>query len=299
MKYIKALVICIIILISSCEKTLDINLDYENPKLVLIGYFNPDEPFAIDLSESKLIIEEIKKDIVADALVEVYSNNKFIEKLIYDKNSGRYIGSQYPVTYQLYTVKISHPNYKNIKASCFIPKPVSFIIVDSKSHENTTIEEVRIRIKDPANERNYYRLIVEEEWNDYISKTKKYLYPVLISSDNIIKGKGDLDADNYMHANARNIYNIFTDGMINGKEYEFTFSFHHQPYKNMDVNVYISLVSINKDYFDFLNSHEAQINSGLIPFSEPVKLFTNVEGGIGVLGGYSTTQLELVSNKRN
>ena len=48
--------------------------------------------------------------------------------------------------------------------------------------------------------------------------------------------------------------------------------------------------SMSADYFQYHRSLARQERSGGDPFADPVGLYSNVTGGVGVLGGYASTR---------
>ena len=103
-----------------------------------------------------------------------------------------------------------------------------------------------------------------------------------------------------LDGSSSNEYNVFSDEILNGKEYTLSFSTNQNTAvalpgydlnnitrENLKTEVYIDLQSISKSYYLYLKSRSASSNSNNF-FSEPIQIHNNVEGGIGILGSYSS-----------
>jgi hypothetical protein len=90
---------------------------------------------------------------------------------------------------------------------------------------------------------------------------------------------------------------VFSDDLINGKEYPLSFSTNEDVYEYLPkfdygqraaikkvVNIYLQ--SISKDYYMYLKSRSAAM-AGTDFFSEQVQIHNNIVGGIGILGSYT------------
>ena len=95
---------------------------------------------------------------------------------------------------------------------------------------------------------------------------------------------------------------MFSDELINGKEYELKFSdfnaLNHVSYQedrqnrpNPEKVVYlIHLQEVSSDYYLFVKSMDAANKTGGNPFVEPVQVLSNIENGIGLLGSYTSSK---------
>jgi hypothetical protein len=103
-----------------------------------------------------------------------------------------------------------------------------------------------------------------------------------------------------------NRYRVFTDDLFNGSEYTFKMQVRINPDEEEDDNdyyytanypdpvsleLYVELQHLTRDYYLYLKSRaNARTNEdfgGM--FTEPIQVYTNVEGGIGILGSYAST----------
>jgi hypothetical protein len=172
---------------------------------------------------------------------------------------------------------------------------------------------------DVAEKTNYYRLTVGYVnytgiWNYNTNKMDTVIdgrlpqYSAFDFTDLVSGNTKDPLADTgtspvgALLSNASNVYNIFSDEVFNGKTYSLKFSTNQRidhyfsieslKYSTGDIlknKVYISLQSLSKDYYLYLKTRAASSASNF--FSEPVKVHSNINGGIGILGSYSSSNV--------
>ncbi len=97
-------------------------------------------------------------------------------------------------------------------------------------------------------------------------------------------------------------YTQFTDEMIDGREYTLDLSIQldrdlsvwedsSNKYEVTGQRVIVEIQTISESLFKYLRSVE--MIGGEHNFSEPVRLFTNVQGGYGIFGLYNTASKTL------
>ena len=89
------------------------------------------------------------------------------------------------------------------------------------------------------------------------------------------------------------------DKSFNGKDFRIKILIHQgnilhdrkQRGKGM-ITVYLN--SLSKEFYKYALSFSEQIETGDNPFTEPVKVYSNIENGLGVFAGYSYSKDSLV-----
>ena len=88
---------------------------------------------------------------------------------------------------------------------------------------------------------------------------------------------------------------LFNDKAFNGKAYSITFDYKESLNRNQRFGkLHTELRRTSKDYYLYYTSLSRQISSPAPPFSEPVILYSNIENGLGLFGGY-TVSIDSVS----
>ncbi len=134
-----------------------------------------------------------------------------------------------------------------------------------------TMAELRVKIKDPVNERNYYRYLTATD------QDRQFLPPPFGS--------------------------VVDDALFNGQEFEIPLP-RSQRRNRKDFNpdtfglymrgdsAFIKWCAIDKAHFDFWNTRDyAAGNSGT--FSTYTRVTSNIKGGLGIWGGYTVRLYKL------
>ncbi|MDO4692447.1 MAG: DUF4249 family protein [Porphyromonadaceae bacterium] len=248
-------------------------------------------------------------------------------------------------TYQLSTqfrsgqrVQIS-ANYKDKKATSefVVPNPAQVLEV---KHEDYTLQREtgsrqeytlwKIKIKDTANEKNYYR--ISAEYTDIVEcvDTGEEISPrgwtplrLDGSADNVLSdgnptaiGSED-DEDLFGLSSYSNIYNVFSDRLFDGQEVGISLSSERISlpmnfYYQGDEGYYIYLgngkdilvkpkhrrirflvEAISEDVYKYLISlGVAHSSYDESPFTTPVQIYSNVKGGAGIFGANATQVID-------
>jgi len=112
------------------------------------------------------------------------------------------------------------------------------------------------------------------------------------SSDPIFTGGDALDAfDDYVYTNG-----LFTDELMNGKNYKFLFAKlgNYEIHKDVGeyIKINIALDNLSKSLYLYYRSREEHSYAKDDPFAEPVPVFSNIVGGLGIFGSESTSVIQ-------
>ena len=148
-----------------------------------------------------------------------------------------------------------------------------------------TVMRINLKIVDPVDEKNYYRLIVKNVGK--INFLPNQAYPTTMSVDyfgsedpifydsDLIKPYGFLPA--YFS-------NVFSDELINGKEYEFTVETRMRANSVITPYVILELPHLSPDLYYYLKDIEIFRISDFDLYTNPIQIWSNVNGGWGVFG---------------
>ncbi len=190
-------------------------------------------------------------------------------------------------------------------------------IVDTLGIREIETFKFKVQFKDPEMVRNFYRmgLSVWEKPRYYDHFNEKFV--PLVDSKHI--GPGENNWTDYLYAindpvitqNATDLgsiieegdistinpYLMFDDALFDGETYTLNLIVQRlarviyfddfitnwdPPYD--EIFLVFDLIEMTKEYSYFLQSHTAHINYFPL-FSEPVQIYNNVKGGIGIVGG--------------
>lgn len=151
-----------------------------------------------------------------------------------------------------------------------------------------TVMTVKIKIKDPGNEKNYYRLLVRSVGASRLyAGSYSAAYPLYLCVDEF-KSKDLLfyDSDLVKPYGYLPAYfsNVFDDELINGKEYEFTVETRMRRASEITPYVIIELQNLSPDLYYYLKDIEVFRINDFDLYDNPIQINCNVTGGWGVLG---------------
>jgi len=272
-------------LIYSCEKIIDIDIPERERKVVLNSLITPDSLVEIHLSESESILKAgFSMDIIENATVQLYENNSFVTRLLYT-GEGCYVSSDfYPREENPYRVEVSVPGKDPVSSSVLIPDPVKIISIDTNIviiDKEWAELQVRLKFVDPKEIENYY-----------IVKAKAYgkepENPALFGPMNVYLESESPIISQYGKPEGGL---VFSDKLIDGSTHELSFDLYFYPYgsDSLSTLIHFYLQSISESYYYYVVSKAMQEELTDNPFAEPVQVYNNIEGGLGIFGAYSSS----------
>ncbi|MBN2261493.1 MAG: DUF4249 domain-containing protein [Prolixibacteraceae bacterium] len=328
MKQIILFTILIGLLMAGCREEVKFNDENIASKMVVNSFIDADSTIKVSVAGSKPIPGVTSNfNWINDATIKLFVDGKETETLktmnqaVPEGNDDYYEQNYTPnVIYysetkakvgKTYKLEINHKRYGLATCETTIPEPIQIISIDTMvtgpaqyNYENNNLN-VKIKFKDPANEANYYRLIAYI--NQGIYREKRYQDTVMDSVievrenyltiyDPVINPEQE-DANDFLFGSPRNPYNVFSDELIDGREYTINFDiniYNHQRIEGIDMTekgefhqLKFILQSITPETYLFLKSSYLHHYYDGDLFAEPVQVFSNVENGLGILGGQS------------
>lgn len=270
-----------IFMLNSCTTETEIIIPEAPPKLVISSFISPEKPLTeVSVSKSAALLSpendgEIK--VVPDADVWLSDGTDSV-KLTFDGNSLYWTNSFPILPGKTYTLRATAPGGFAAKASCRVP---------TKINQSLTARIDSSEVN-PNNPDNYYRL--ETRWQDLPGEGDYYRVhaveatgfpgsPVITSRQALPfleeSQVRDLDADGRS-------WQLSTDALLDFKQEraDGTLKFY---------DVY--LFTTDRAYYEFHKSlYQYQLNNS---FTDPIKLYSNVSGGLGIFGAYRMQTIQL------
>ena len=322
MKYKKVVHIAIIlqILLFSCEKEIEFKGNEIKTMLVLNGLLVSNSLTSINLTESRFFLDDaISFKNIDNATVELWKDGNRIEKLS-NKGEGYYVGKYVLKTGDNIRITASCEGFNPIECSTEIVVPTQIISVDtlnfkedrqyyynsdyteidSSSYYFYVNSDLYITLQDPKDIPNYYRLNLFTKYT--FSNGEILFFPATFNSDDLVFQKGNdisfVENNDFLKST------LFNDELFDGKDYKLKIKASlwgsskiyynpNNPDESPDLvgtEIYIELQSLSYPYYMYLKTCDAQANmNGVMEyFSEPVQIYSNVKGGTGILGSYSS-----------
>lgn len=296
------LFLSIILMSSTCERPVEIELAQPEPRLVINSAFTAGEFVKVNITQTQSIFESSEVTFIENAKVEVFHEGQLLEELTYIPQTNRappsYVSQEFrPLEGETYILKAYAPGFEAVTAESYVPMQVRITqlgisnvqVVENPELENDIIYNynVNLEFEDPADEVNYYHLdFFQEVFNFY-----------LLEGDTIIVSKEKRKID-FSPANDNNFFIAYFDGGVLFEDQIFngnliSYSFNLQTRINSSNQLiglmFAQLRTVSEDYYKFYNSVSRQQDKANDPFSPPVIIDGNITNGNGVFAGYSQT----------
>lgn len=328
MKQLPYIILTAVLLTSCIKPVDTIELEGFEPKIVLNGLLTPGEIVEISVTKNIGLLDKEEVEPLENASIELWGENGFIDNLIYTERGIYVSSIPLPTDQNQFTIIATHDGYERTHASIDIPSPGRIVSIDTSfkiiTYEemyydyDTSIAlywtegriEFDIVISDPGDVQNYYILYLRKKekdyYYDYNNSDHAYFYPIIDSAYflRIITFDSDehifeisvsyFDASSIAYSEGEYYQSGvgFSDVLINGKMTTLNLSVNMSElygyYNFVTTMVYIQLLSVNKDYYQYLKSLSMYSDDPFDNFfTERVSLYTNVENGLGLVGGCS------------
>lgn len=286
-------VIAILLVLSSCEKTIPIEPEGEEVKPVVNGLYKHGEPLEIELTTSTIVGENTDSRFLTNATADLFVSGHFEEKLEYVDN-GTYRSSSVMQPGNHYQINMNtEAGY--ITASSHLPDTVPVIRIDTIRQTVINIDQwsgmseayiVNFTFDDLQGD-HYYAvdmLAKNPDLGDVEDIYNLYYYEYDYRAINSALGDDvDIQLWNYLlfpdtrFASERKTYRFGVyadDGYLEQLQEEGYF-------------IYLKFYALEEDYYKYLTSRQVYWNAAYDFFAEAVNLHSNIEGGLGVFAGAS------------
>jgi hypothetical protein len=266
--YIKLIALSLIIGLSACEKDADVKLPKVESKLVVSSFISPmDTIIKVNVTLSQPLYNNSNSNdysAISNAAVQINDGTNF-QTLAYNDTGNYYFVSTtlFPLSVgTTYYLTVSTPDGKNVNASTSIPS------------SNQSLTYSAEPIVDPNNSNRFF---FSTEWNDP-SGAENY-YRIVYYDKYYYDGSTDTS---YYSAHSNDISDKDKDGSTIAESFEIYASIN----STMNASGELQLIHASKEYYLYHSKlFDAAYSSG--PFSEPVQMYTNINGGYGVFAGYN------------
>jgi hypothetical protein len=298
-----AYLLIILIISTSCKKIRDDLLPEGITRMYCQSILTPGSAISVCVGRTTGITINAPH-YIDDATVLLYINGNLADSLTNDSN-GTYKSDEFPVVGNLYTIEVIKED--TITGSSTVPDSTK--IIEPKIEFPTGYDAVNeqyygqlsFEIRDNPNVENFYEVLIFTRTQNDLTNTFYYQYyndpNYIILPDKVVQNEGDWD---YSPTTL-----FFSDQLFNGKKQQISFSIasgygiiNDVWTSNLEENGYVLLRSISKEYYLYRkfytrHSFNSQIHSdgirNLLFTGEPLDMYTNVEGGLGIVAAFSST----------
>ncbi|HUH73892.1 MAG TPA: DUF4249 family protein [Chitinophagales bacterium] len=301
------LILFIFTVIISCEKEISVDLPLPKDQIVVEGFIENDVPPYVFLTKNspyfgEVDINDLDQYFVKGAKIIVSTGTDSVELMEYSadiinllpEEEKQMLSEVFGVpldtsmnfpNISIYTVPLGvdfvgvigktydlriEAEGKLLTATTYIPHGIAFSKLWVEPHPNPiydTLVQLRGILKDPDTLGNFYR---------YFTKKNSQPYTLINQS-------------------------VFDDLIYNGKEFpidipygfernsDVDFDFKTFGYWNIKDTCYIKLCMIDRAHYNFWRTLENELANQGSPFGSFTRIRSNINGGIGIWGGYSSS----------
>ncbi|MBI9063549.1 MAG: DUF4249 domain-containing protein [Marinilabiliaceae bacterium] len=292
----------VLAIVTACEKEIEYQGDNLESFLVLNASLQTDSAVTCYVSRSRTLLEKDPIQTIDDAVVDLYSDDVFVEELKLS-DSGKYRAPTVMVqSGKKYELRVNHQSFKNVSASSVVPEKanaefVSVQLVNVRT-DGYTSEKMRfsVNVKDKPG-KDYYRLQAfvparhYNELGEYVLDENVYYMRHVESSDPVLNGNVVVVDDDFSD-HPENQYRVFNDELFDEGEYELTFELDENDME-LAANIKIDVQKISYDLYLYYKTLDAYNYYEDSPFSEPVRIHSNIINGAGVLGSCTSNWLSV------
>lgn len=298
-----------LILSTGCKEIIEYDEKSVREALVVSGILEKGKAIEIRLSKSINRFDDVGYQQLEDKTIVYYEDGVRMGELR-NAGRGRYVSDDFlPTPGKAYRIEILENGKEIASAETFLPLPLSINGLDSVSRIINGNKRllVKLRFDEPPGTQNFYRLELREElFVPYLTSKNEVsvqmiTVPVEINTEKnwLIRGMGLFSENDKFYDWAGNRFNIFSDRYIQGNKVSLELD---MPYFRTDsvlgTNRKIYLQNISRDYFYYLRSVMQQVSTSENPFNEPVQIYTNIKGGVGIFGAFSQSVDSLIHINR-
>ncbi|MFW6328225.1 MAG: DUF4249 domain-containing protein [Bacteroidota bacterium] len=304
----QAIVLIIIVAASvfpACEKNLELELQEGGGKLVLFSFLSPDSAFNVHLSKSVSHYSVDDFERVYDGYITVQKNGQFVDGFAFPIDQSWAVRPHLNlVPGDTVVIEGADNNEGNVSGQTVVPHPVKFSLVSTDSsgvqnsvNGNNGVFENTFLISDPAGENNYYQFIVFEDictisGGDTICERSQINYPKTDPVFYVRNHEGSL-------LRGFDFGGCFSDHLFDGEDYELKVNLPAQYFdapKKIGTTrkLLFVLITHTRGYYDYYRSRVVAEYGYDIPLVDPIRIYNNVDGGLGLVSAYSASVDSLI-----
>lgn len=286
-----------VLIASTCERPVELPFEIPDPRLVVVCNFTGGAFFIVQVSKSRSALDQSPEEYIADAKVDIYQGDTFIETLELVPR-GSEIRTPYYITRELkpkqgviYTIKVEAAGFETVMAQSSVPEATE---ITGFNLSNITVEPVEngdlrydyivdLSFADLPNEVNYYHLnlyqqflafeLVEGDTTLVDSTVQAVVFSNAINNNFVLAYfKGGI---------------LFEDRAFQSNRISIPVAVQISPQSQLIGKVYAELRTVSEEYYKFHQTlNQQQTTTGGV-FTEPVIVYNNIENGHGIFAGYN------------
>jgi hypothetical protein len=292
--------LCVLLLVSACELITEVEVPDIEPRLVVNSFFRPDSSWSIMVSRHRHILAETAPEIPSGIVVTIKDDLGQTTTLELTRSQSGSVNAYQefespssPKAGHSYTLEVVAPGLPVVHATAVAPLrvPLTNVRLDSANeipynYENAGSIPVEFTFQDPPGQKDYYipqLLYARPYWmRDPQGNIKDTVSWATCWLTETAPGTGILE----------NIIATIDDSRFDGKLITVRLYASKGGWSSNDPKSFpwkFHLTHVGEDYYKYRKSIQLQQDNDGNPLAQPVQVFTNIEGGLGIFAGAATS----------
>jgi hypothetical protein len=299
------------LILTSCELMVEVDVPSTPPKLVVNSIFSSDSTWQVNISTTHHILSGQPQILQYEPVPHLVDENGVTIPLVRDDTnpwggpsnvSGwDYRGNTKPIPGMTYRLQVSAYTYNNTEAVANCPITTSIISAKLDS-ANMSIESngqaiipLEVTFQDPTGKGDYYfsqMFLTQEYW--YLNHTTGDT--TWDQFESLVYMQENKPSADFLDFNEE--ADIIDDNNFDGEIY--TLKRYITVYMNSfggrgrNLSMRFTLSHSKEEYYKYFRSVRLQSNASGNPFAQPVQVYSNVDGGLGIFAGYTVSSWEFI-----
>jgi hypothetical protein len=282
--------ILLLLVLESCQMTVEIPIP-ESPVLPVVNsLFTTDDTWYVYVSLSKSLLDGTPIEWVSNASINIQQEDGSALNVTYAGYDGAYLVSDTALAGLPYHLSVSVPGYQTITSDVTTPLPIALtnVVIDSSEHSpdigfTTGTIPFTLSFHDPSGIHNYYDVEVAFEYiwtyqmgsNPPVTETVIRSYPI-----------------QHMEPALKSVdptHSEFSDEFFDGHDFDLSVRARIPPRYDKILSIRVTLKSLSESFYLYQTTTVAQEIASENPLIPPVVIFNNIENGIGIFAGQSSS----------
>lgn len=271
--------VLLVMLLSACSKRVEIKLPYEGDKIVVNTLIQPDSVVYIRVTRSipSNVLDDSGYKDIPGSTVTLSADGVSLTPLHIQQINGfsYFVSEQKAVRGKQYTVQVAAPGLTSVTATDTLP--IAPDVKNAGAQRNSS--RVQFTLKDGRGAGDYYRIRIYV--TDDIGGQGAYRLFRLDPAFN----------NNLVDFFTKSSYNslVMSDERFDGKEVNFVLQTAEPIAALSQVTVEVS--TLTRASYEYFSTITAQKEGGNVAIGNPIRVFTNVTNGYGIVGGINTRKM--------
>jgi hypothetical protein len=306
------LLLALVITQTGCRKYLEFDGEDLQPRLVLNGMVEADSLPVVQLSRSRGVIDPAPTDDVTNGTVTLFDGSGNAVGALQHVGAGRYQGTVPVPAGVLLTVRAEAPGLGSVEASDRVPVAAPSFQWDTVTVANSDPDagfgnaalEFIITLTDPTSENDHYLIeaIIGQRYSllqGFDPNTGELLVDTILLEDPTWEPVTFSSADQVLlnedpggpgTTRAFFAQGVFSDDLFNGNVRQLRL---RTEYVFRPATIILRIAAISEAAYKYYSTRSRYAFAEGDPFAEPVQVFTNVSGGLGIWGTQHARRIEV------